>query len=359
MGNDSTTILLVDDDALDREAVSRQLDARRYRVIEAETGEACKTVLSREHPDCIVLDYRLPDVDGTDLLSEVVAETVPVVMLTGQRNPTVAVEAMKRGADDYIVKSELRSDVIEKAIQNAIEKGRLRQEVRERQEELKLFASVAAHDLRAPLRTIEQYCDLVQEDIERGEHAGVREGIDHVRDAARTASRLIDRLLEYTRSGRTDEFFDEVDAGAVVREVLEILDATIRERNAVVRVGDLPVVRGDQVALKQLFQNLVANAVKFQPKERTPEIRIEAVDRGAQWEFSVADNGIGIEPADHAKIFAPFTRLHRSTFDGTGLGLATCRKIVEQHRGRIWLESEVGRGTVFRFTLPVAGPAGN
>jgi signal transduction histidine kinase len=219
--------------------------------------------------------------------------------------------------------------------------------------ELEQFASVTSHDLQAPLTTISMYAELLER--RRG---AAREGdpdlVDGIRDATQQARALIRDLLEYSRAGRGQLQLEEVPAGAIVDEALERLAGAIEHSHAQVEVGEMPVVLADRGNLCRVFQNLVGNAVKFTREER-PRVRIEAERRNGLWRFSVCDNGIGMNPDHTQRIFEPFQRLHgEEDYSGTGIGLAVCERIVDQHGGRIWVSSTPGEGSIFYFTLPAA-----
>ncbi|MEA2449721.1 MAG: hypothetical protein QOG63_1653 [Thermoleophilaceae bacterium] len=222
-------------------------------------------------------------------------------------------------------------------------------------EELERFGSVVSHDLQAPLATVSMYAQLLER--RHGDELGDdRRIVDGICAATGHARELIRDLLDYSKAGRGELRKDPVDTGHLVSEVLDLLAAPIEEAGANVTVGaELPVLRGDPGSLRQVFQNLIGNAVKF--SENQPEVRISAEPQDGFWCFSVADNGIGMDPVEARDIFEPFHRLHGDgTYAGTGIGLAVCERIVEHHGGRIWADSEVGHGSTFRFTLP-AEPA--
>ena len=217
--------------------------------------------------------------------------------------------------------------------------------------ELEQFASVTSHDLQAPLTTISMYAEL----LERRRGAG-REGdpdlVDGIRDATQQARALIRDLLEYSRAGRGQLNVEEVRATVVVDEALERLAGAIEHSHAEIEVGALPVVLADRGNLCRVFQNLVGNAVKF-TREATPKVRIAAERDDGLWRFSVSDNGIGMSPENTQRIFEPFQRLHgEEDYSGTGIGLAVCERIIDQHGGRIWVTSSPGNGSVFYFTVP-------
>ena len=226
--------------------------------------------------------------------------------------------------------------------------------------ELEQFASVTSHDLQAPLTTISMYTELLERRRASGGNGsgGELDLVDGIRDATQQARGLIRDLLEYSRAGRGHLSVEDVPAGLVVEQALELLAGAIEETGAHVTVGELPVVRADRANLCRVFQNLIGNAVKF-AGEDPPRVSIEAEREHGEWRFSVRDNGIGMNPAHARRIFEPFQRLHgEEDYPGTGIGLAVCERIIDQLGGRIWVTSRPGEGSVFSFTLPAIAPAG-
>jgi signal transduction histidine kinase len=220
--------------------------------------------------------------------------------------------------------------------------------------ELEEFASIASHDLSAPLLTVSGFLTLLDE-----RHAGdldpeAREFIAHARGGTRKLQRLIADLFEFSRAGRAGLAPEPVPLGALVRDTLAGLSASIEEAGAEVVVDPLPTVRADPSQLGRLLQNLLSNAIKFSSGAR-PVVHVSARETATGWEVSVIDNGAGIEPAEREAIFKMFHRRDQSAdVEGTGIGLAICQRIVERHGGRIWVEPAAGGGSAFRFTLPDA-----
>jgi PAS domain S-box-containing protein len=220
--------------------------------------------------------------------------------------------------------------------------------------DLEQFAYVSSHDLQEPLRAVTGCVQLLERRIRDNFDDTSRQLFGHVVEGTRRMRELIDDLLEYSRVSTHAQALKLTDTGQVVSEVLADLRVLIDERGAQVSVEGLPVIMADVPQLRQLFQNLIGNALKFCTAAQ-PRIRIGAVRHDRLWEFSVADNGIGIERQHYERIFAAFQRLHtQEEYAGSGIGLAICKRVVEGHGGTISVESEPGRGSVFRFTLPVA-----
>jgi light-regulated signal transduction histidine kinase (bacteriophytochrome) len=218
-------------------------------------------------------------------------------------------------------------------------------------EELQRFATVASHDLREPLRVVSGFADLLAR--RHGEQLGAdgNRFVEAITTGVARMDEMISDLLAYARAGRIDQPLEPVDANAVVAEALSGLQRAIDDAGANVEVEPLPMVNGNAPALRQLFQNLVANAIKF-VEDGPPRIRIWAAEVPEGWRFSVRDNGIGVEPQQAERIFGMFTRLHGSErYPGTGVGLAVCQRIVDVHGGRIWVEPAPGGGSQFMFTI--------
>jgi signal transduction histidine kinase len=233
------------------------------------------------------------------------------------------------------------------------ELGERSRELERSNRELEQFASVTSHDLQAPLATISMYAQLLEQ-RHVAELNGAEQLVDGINAATIKARALIRDLLEYSRAGRGELLSQPVDMNALAGEALEMLAGQVEQSGADVSVEPLPVILGDPRKLRQVFLNLIGNALKF--AEDIPVVRISAAVQGATAIFAVTDNGIGMDPAQAERIFHPFHRLHsEDDYPGTGIGLAVCDRIVEQHGGRIWAHSVPGEGSVFQFTLAVPG----
>ena len=218
---------------------------------------------------------------------------------------------------------------------------------------LEQFAYVASHDLQEPLRTVAGYLQLIERRYKSKLDKDADEFIQFAVEGAVRLQQLIDDLLTYSRIETRGRPFENTDCNQVLDSVLAGLRGFIRENQATITHDSLPTVWGDRTQIGQLFQNLIGNAIKFRMPAEPPRIHIGCRRAEGAWEFTVQDNGIGISPEYFDRIFVIFQRLHaKSEYPGTGIGLAICKKIVERHGGRIWVESRPGEGATFLFTIP-------
>ena len=323
---------------------------------EAVDHRSCEEMLDGPDTiDCILLDYSLPGRDGLGVLESIMDRNplAAVVMITGQGDEAIAVKAMKSGAQDYLTKDVISSASLQRAIFNATERSRMQRKIRDQQESLQTFAHVIVHDLRAPLRAIQQAIEMLTEDLPEQVVAENAEMLNFVSQGATRMDALIIALKAYTDIDGTPPAFETVDLNAQVDHARANLSTIIAESRATITCEDvLPSVLGNPPQIQQLLQNLIANGIKYN-RSSVPEIRISSEECAEYFEIGIADNGIGIEADFVERIFEPFKRLHRdSEFSGTGLGLATCRKIADRHSGALLCKSEPGRGSIFTLQLP-------
>ena len=218
--------------------------------------------------------------------------------------------------------------------------------------ELEQFAYIASHDLQEPLRTISSYVQLISRRYTDRLDGDAAEFMNYVVSGTGHMQTLLNDLLAYSRVGAASGNFKLTNLDAALSRATDNLKIAIEGSNAVIEHKSLPTVYADEVQMVQLFQNLIGNAIKFQC-DKPPCIQVSADLVNNEWVFRVSDNGIGIDPRYFGRIFHIFRRLHsRGKYDGTGIGLAVCKKIVERHGGRIWVESEPGKGSTFYFTIP-------
>jgi signal transduction histidine kinase len=289
----------------------------------------------------------------------------PFLVLTSSGRPTPEsherAQELQALGNLTLIERPARPETVQSSVRTAL-RARMRQyEIRSRQEallransDLEQFAHSASHDLKEPLRSIGVYSDLLLKD-----YASILDGksgafLGQIRAAAKRMDALLSDLLAYAHvSSFTMDTVEQVQAARPLQAALENLGGAIRESEAHITVGDLPVVRMHESHLSQLFQNLIGNAIKYRKEEEQPRIDLSATRAEGCWIFSIADNGIGIPLAQRENIFGIFKRLHTSgKYPGTGMGLAICQRIVERYGGRIWVESEPGKGSQFSFAIP-------
>lgn len=221
--------------------------------------------------------------------------------------------------------------------------------------ELEQFSHIVSHELQEPVRGIGLYAGILEESLRTGDIGEAQRWLSRIRESSDRMSALIRDMLSYSKLGGEERHPETVDCQNLLQAALADLQAPITETSAQIAADPLPAVCGDRARIMLLFQNVIANALKFRKEGECPKVHISARRDTDKWVFTVKDEGIGIPPKAHERIFGMFQRLHpRDKFPGTGLGLALCRKIVEQHGGRMWAESEPGQGAAFMFTLPPA-----
>ncbi len=361
-------LLIVDDEAAQMTALCDTLEDQGYVTTGFTSAKKALTVLRDQEFDLVLTDLMMPEMDGITLLraaQEIDANLVGIVM-TGHGSIDTAVEAMKGGALDYIQKP-FKLSVIVPVLARALAVRRLRMEnaelerrVREHtaelaaaNQELEAFSYSVSHDLRAPLRHIDGFAGLLARHLEPSLDEKGRHYLKTISEAAKQMGTLIDDLLTFSRIGRAELRHATVSLRRLVDEVRGTLEPEIAGRDIVWTIEELPEVRGDPQLLRLVLQNLIGNALKYTRTRPKARIEIAARQRDEQVEVSVRDNGVGFEVRYVDRLFGVFQRLHSSAeFEGTGIGLATVRRIVHRHGGRVWAEGEVDKGACFSFALP-------
>ncbi|HUQ92139.1 MAG TPA: PAS domain S-box protein [Bryobacteraceae bacterium] len=271
----------------------------------------------------------------------------------------IEIDAMRKGGSAFPVELAILRVPVEGApifagyVRDITERKHIEEQLRRSNEELGDFAHVVSHDLQTPLRTVQAYTQLLATRFGGELDSGASEIVSHIHSGTQTMNVLIQGLLQYATAGQEAPRVP-VPLNEVVPNVTGVLAAAIAEAGAEVIYSDLPVVAANAVQMQQLFQNLIGNALKYAVPGVPPRVRIRSEFADNRWWISIADNGQGIAPEQHERIFRPLSRLHGSEIPGTGLGLAVCKKIVERLGGVIWVESEPGKGATFRFSLPAA-----
>jgi len=354
--NETIDILAIDDNIDDRSLYQRSLKEAfgdKMRFMEAGSGESGIKAIESATPHCVLLDYSLPGHNGIEILKRIRVKYphLPIIMLTGQGNETVAVQSMKEGAQDYIVKSAITPEALERIIRVAIEHNAMQKSIYEQRSSLDIFTRALAHDLKEPMRTIRSFLDRIadwQVLCEKSQQA-----FQYILKAADRMNALIDTVYLYMRLDAAEQMEKTIcDIAEVLEEVQENLAQLIEQYGATVTYSTLPGVQANRVQMIQLFQNLIANAIRH--SETAVTIHVSAEEQADKWQVLVQDNGPGIALENCEKIFDPFKRMsvYKGGEQGLGLGLAINRKIVESHGGKIWCESMPEAGAAFLFTLP-------
>lgn len=384
-------ILIVDDTPDNLRLLSSMLKEQGYEVRKALSGKAALLALQTLVPDLILLDIKMPDIDGYEICRQLKAvektAQIPIIFLSALDDVNDKVKAFAVGGIDYITKPfqtqevlvrvenhlmtrRLQQKITEQNLKLAQQNGQLMQEIQIRKQvqqelqqlneeltraniELEQFAYTASHDLSSPLQIIICYAEIIRRQYRSVLDEEADSYISQISEAGARMKQLIDDLLNYSRTGAQMVSFQVTDCNAVVEQAIANLYSDIVANTAAITYGKLPLLPANSTQLVQLFQNLLSNAIKFRRPDATPQVKIAAVLKDERWLFSIADNGIGIEAQNFERIFNVFERLNASQeYPGTGIGAAICKKIVEIHGGQIWVDSQIGIGTTFYFTLP-------
>jgi two-component system, sensor histidine kinase and response regulator len=368
-------VLLVEDNPGDARLIQESLADTAGDPFDVETADRLTTALRRLGDggiDAVLLDLALPDSKGQETFDKAKAQapTVPIIVLTGLGDESMALKMVKEGAQDYLAKIDLNGSLLSRAIRYAIERERGDQQIRrfnedlehrvrmrtaeleEANKELESFSYSVSHDLRAPLRHIDGFARILLEAHASQLDSDGQKYLERIVTAAQNMGAIIDDLLKLAQVGRTQLNIETVSLGALVEQVrLESLVGA-EERNIEWKIATLPCLSCDAGLIKQVFANLIGNSVKYTRPRQTAVIEIGQTVSNGTPAFFIRDNGAGFDMKYAGKLFGTFQRLHQARdFEGTGIGLATVQRIVQRHGGRIWAESEVDRGATFYFTL--------
>lgn len=351
-------ILNVDDYAPGRYARSRILKQAGYTVAEVSTGEEALTYVHQKRPQLVVLDVNLPDINGLEVCQRIKgnAETASTAVLqvsAARIQNHHLVEGLNSGADSYLVEP-VEPSVLLATVRSLLRARQAEEALRRSNEDLKHFAYMVSHELNEPLRMITSYTQLL---AHRYEGKLDREADEFIKYATAGAARMKDflgDLLDYSQAVNVDHDFRPCSCETVLTAAVANLQLAIRESAANVTHDPLPEVIGNEMQLTHVFQNLIGNAIKYRRADVPVRVHISSEPVASMRQFSVQDNGIGINPQYADQIFGIFKRLHGREVPGTGIGLALCKRIIEAHGGEIWVESKPGVGSTFRFTVPNA-----
>lgn len=359
MTTEATRILYIEDDEdhaiLFMEMLSA-IDSISPIVTHKKNLKTGIEALGRQEFDVVILDLGLPESRGLETLSRFLqyGSHLPVVVLTTTDDLKLSVDAIKAGAQDFLVKSEISANMIARSLRYSIERFGILNELAEKNENLNTFATAASHDLKTPLRNISLTIDFFRADHGDELTSGAHETLEKIQSSVSRLHCLVDSLMEFAKAGSrplaASGFFSIKTS---VEEAVILLASEIENRHARITLDEnFPEVQGNYRLIVRVFQNLIDNAIKYSGG-KTPEVHVGVKETPGEFVFSVCDKGIGVEEQYFEKIFEPLKRLHsQQKYPGSGIGLAVCKRIVTSHGGRIWMESTPGRGSTFYFTLP-------
>ncbi len=352
-------ILLIDDDPDSRALARLVLRQELPHLILEEIADAVSfaEAFGRADFELVILDPRLPWADGLAVLHALKGRwpTLPVILLTDRGGEELGVRAAKLGADDFLVKNPGGFVNLPLAVLGTLSRTPPAEEPAKHSgsdSDFQQLAAMAAHELQEPVRLVERYTRILAEDYKGRLDGQADELLGFAHEGARRLQDLIDGLLAFSRLDGSGRPFQRVQSADLLERVLADLRPSIAESGARITHDSLPAVEGDPGQIAQLLRNLLGNALKFRGGD-PPRVHFSATRMRGEWVFAVQDNGIGMAPEEAKTIFTLFARL-RPEVPGSGVGLAVCRKIVERHGGRIWVESQPGQGSTFFFTLPLA-----
>jgi signal transduction histidine kinase len=382
-GSGRFRVLLADDNADMRDYVGRLL-SEHYELTTARNGKEAFEKMLTWRPDLLLTDIMMPELDGFGLLQKIrnhpEIRTTPVIFLSARAGEESKVEGLEAGADDYLVKpftareliarvdSNLRIDAAKKKISQELEEevrrrtcelNALNTRLQQSNEDLRQFAHVASHDLREPVRKVKVYTGRLKEDDASVFSTKARSYLEKIDSAANRMLTMIEGVLHYSTINSAGQETEAVDLNRIVRSIEADLELPIGEKKATLHYSQLPVIEGGAVLLYQLFYNLINNSLKFSRADVPCRIEIAAKIDGDQAMICLTDNGIGFDQEEAARIFDTFSRLNaKDKYEGTGLGLSLCKKIVARHGGDIEALGKKGVGSEFRIRLPIKGGIG-
>jgi hypothetical protein len=366
-------LLIVDDEVAQMRALSDTLGLEGYATTGFSSATEALAALRPGEFDLLLTDLMMPEMDGIALITAArkIDATLGALIMTGHGTIDTAVQAMKGGALDYILKP-FKLNVILPVIARALDVQRLRRENAELQErerrrseelaiayqDLESFSYSISHDLRAPLRTIDSFAQMLGEDHAEKLDGEARRIIGTIRSGSRKMDQLIVGLLEFSRIGRQRLESDSIDMTLLAQAAMADIMAGYTGPTPRIDIEELPEAAGDATVLRQVWCNLIGNAVKYSAKRATPKIQISGGIDKNEAVYQIEDNGAGFDMRYAENLFGVFQRLHRTEeFAGTGVGLAIVQRIVARHGGRVWAKGAPDAGACFSFALPAAPPS--
>jgi signal transduction histidine kinase len=388
---DELNILLVEDNKGDERLIRELLGEQhliRFNVDMASSLKESESKIPENKFDVILLDLGLPDSSGLETLFKFKAlfpELATIIILTGLNDTEVGIKAVNSGAQDYIIKGHIDSEKLLKSIIYSFERSRLIDELKTQIEarklaeretlklnseleqrihdrtaqleivnkELEAFSHSVSHDLRAPLRHINGFAEILKEEYSDQLPEKARSYLNTIEDAAKKMNRLIDDLLNLSRTNRTELRKSTIKMKQVLDDAISEVAPLLENRKVDFKISELPEVIGDYNLLRMVWINLLDNAIKYTRPRKKAVIQIDCKKEKKEYIFCIRDNGVGFDMQYADKLFGVFQRLHAvDEFEGNGIGLSNVRRIISRHYGRTWAEAEVDKGAAFYFSLP-------
>ncbi len=363
-------LLIVDDESAQMRALCDTLSVEGYATYGYNSAQQALAAIQPGEFDLLVTDLMMPEMDGITLINAVrkIDSSLGAIVMTGHGTIDTAVQAMQGGALDYILKP-FKLKVILPVIARALDVQRLRRENAELQErerrrsdelaaayqDLESFSYSVSHDLQAPLRAIDGFAQILAEDFADRLDAEGNRLIGVIRNNSQKMDQLIVGLLDFSRIGRQALNLDRIDMTALAKAAAAEMKSLYGGSEPVVEIGALPAVSGDATVMRQVWCNLIGNALKYSAKRAQPHIKISGRIEDREAIYQVDDNGAGFDMRYADKLFGVFQRLHRTEeFSGTGVGLAIVHRIITRHGGRIWAQGTPNEGACFQFGMPLA-----
>jgi signal transduction histidine kinase len=352
-------ILNVDDHPINRYLRSKHLAIDEFEIIEAATGEGAFRIACEQSPALVLLDVNLPDIDGTAVCKRIKTDPRTQGIMVLQISASAveisdAVRGLEGGADAYLVEP-VEPELLVAHVRSLLRLRESELTLRRLNDRLQQFAFLASHDLQEPLRVIMLYSQLLEE-VKGNFTPREQMLLDRVTEGAHRMHLLIGDLLAYSKATIMELESTPVALSTCYNHAISALAGAMEGLQVNLTCDPLPWVEGDSVGLTQVFQNILSNAIKYR-RGNEVQVHVTAVQQSRKVVVSIADAGQGFNPSYAEHVFGVFKRLHGQDTSGSGIGLALCRTIVERHGGRIWAQSEPGKGSVFFFSVPSAGAA--
>jgi two-component system sensor histidine kinase/response regulator len=352
-------ILLVDDKEENLISLESILDDPKRNLIKAHSGNEALKIAFEEEIAVILLDVQMPEMDGFEvarILNEnPKTKDIAIIFVTAiSKEEKYTLQGYQEGAVDYLHKPldvnivKAKVGVFEKLFRSNQELKKYVEKTEQINKQLDEFVYIVSHDLKAPLRGLSSVTTFLEDELGTDLKPEVRDLLDMVKSRTTRMQNLIDGILHYSRMANNKTEKEIVKLSDVIANVIDLL--TVPNHVRIEYPNELPILFDEKIKLHEVFQNLISNAIKYNDKEKA-EVKIACQDKGSHFEFAISDNGIGIQQEHFEKIFGVFQTLHsKDKLESTGIGLTIVKKIVEEQSGKVWVESEFGKGTTFRFT---------